>query len=92
VILSLKYGQRFGTWAVYQIEARASVGGTEGVAQFDYGLDVASSDIKNKEATPGSRPARTALRSPARIPGKRRRQGACAYRLERGTESRAVAS
>ena len=53
VILSLKYGQRFGTWAVYQIEARASVGGTEGVAQFDYGLDVASSDIKNKEATPG---------------------------------------
>jgi hypothetical protein len=53
VILSLKYGQRFGTWAVYQIEARASVGGTEGVAQFDYGLDVATSDIKNKEATPG---------------------------------------
>lgn len=53
VILSLKYGQRFGTWAVYQIEARASVGGTEGVAQFDYGLDVATSDIKNKEASPG---------------------------------------
>jgi len=53
VILSLKYGQRFGTWAVYQIEARASVGGTEGVAQFDYGLDVATTDIKNKEATPG---------------------------------------
>jgi len=53
VILSLKYGQRFGTWAVYQIEARASVGGTEGVAQFEYGLDVATSDIKNKEASPG---------------------------------------
>lgn len=53
VILSLKYGQRFGTWAVYQIEARASVGGTEGVAQFDYGLDVATADIKNKEAAPG---------------------------------------
>jgi len=53
VILSLKYGQRFGTWAVYQIEARASVGGTEGVAQFDYGLDVATTDIKNKEAAPG---------------------------------------
>lgn len=53
VILSLKYGQRFGTWATYQIEARASVGGTEGVAQFEYGLDVATPDVKNKEATPG---------------------------------------
>jgi hypothetical protein len=53
VILSLKYGQRFGTWAVYQIEARASVGGTEGVAQFDIGLSVATADIKNKEASPG---------------------------------------
>jgi hypothetical protein len=53
VILSLKYGQRFGTWAVYQIEARASVGGTEGVAQFDFGLSVATADIKNKEASPG---------------------------------------
>jgi hypothetical protein len=53
VILSLKYGQRFGTWAIYQIEARAAVGGTEGVAQFDYGLDVATPDVKNKEATPG---------------------------------------
>jgi len=53
VILSLKYGQRFGTWAVYQIEARASVGGTEGVAQFEYGLDVATADVKNKEASPG---------------------------------------
>jgi hypothetical protein len=53
VILSLKYGQRFGTWAVYQIEARGSVGGTEGVAQFDYGLDVATADVKNKEAAPG---------------------------------------
>lgn len=53
VILSLKYGQRFGTWATYQIEARASVGGTEGVAQFEYGLDVATVDVKNKEATPG---------------------------------------
>lgn len=53
VILSPKYGQRFGTWATYQIEARASVGGTEGVAQFEYGLDVATPDVKNKEATPG---------------------------------------
>ncbi len=53
VILSLKYGQRFGTWASYQIEARASVGGTEGVAQFNYGLDVATADVKNKEASPG---------------------------------------
>ena len=53
VILSLKYGQRFGTWAVYQIEARAAVGGTEGVAQLDYSLDVATDDIKNKNATPG---------------------------------------
>lgn len=53
VVLSLKYGQRFGTWATYQIEARASVGGTEGVAQFDYGLDVATADVKNKEASPG---------------------------------------
>jgi len=53
VILSLKYGQRFGSWANYQIEARASVGGTEGFAQFIYGLDVATTDIKNKDATPG---------------------------------------
>ncbi len=53
VILSLKYGQRFGTWAEYQIEARASVGGSEGLAQFDYLLDVATADVKNKEAAPG---------------------------------------
>jgi hypothetical protein len=53
VVLSLKYGQRFGTWATYQIEARAAVGGTEGVALFDFTLSVATDDIKNKEATPG---------------------------------------
>ncbi len=53
VILSLKYGQRFATWATYQIEARASVGGTEGVAQFEYVLSAATPDVKNKEATPG---------------------------------------
>ena len=55
VILSLKYGQRFGTWASYQIEARASVGGTEGVAQYDYVLAVATEDVKNKDASPGFR-------------------------------------
>jgi len=53
VILSVKYGQRFATWAEYQIEARAAVGGTEGVAQFEYVLSAATPDVKNKEATPG---------------------------------------
>lgn len=53
VILSVKYGQSFGTWADYQIEARAAVGGTEGVAQYNYLLDVATTDVKNKESAPG---------------------------------------
>lgn len=53
VILSIKYGQRFATWADYQIEARAAVGGTEGVAQYNYQLDAATADVKNKEAGPG---------------------------------------
>lgn len=53
VILRVKYGQRFATWAQYQVEARASVGGTEGLATMSYGLSAATDDIKNRNATPG---------------------------------------
>lgn len=53
VIIRVKHGQRFATWATYQIEARAAVGGTEGRATVDYVLGVAAEDVLNENATPG---------------------------------------
>lgn len=53
VVLSIKWGKRFSLRARYQIEARASVGGTEGVALYDdWLLPVSTPDAKNKDATP----------------------------------------
>ena len=53
VVLSVKWGKRFSYRAIYQIEARAAVGGTEGVALFDNWLLPASSeDVKNENAAP----------------------------------------
>lgn len=53
VVLSVKWGKRFSFRAIYQIEARAAVGGTEGVALFDNWLLPASTeDVRNENAAP----------------------------------------
>lgn len=52
VVMKVKFGVRFGTWADYQVEARASVGGSEGLATTDYLLSVLVDEVKNKDLAP----------------------------------------
>jgi hypothetical protein len=52
VIGRAKYGARYGTWADYQLEARASVSGTEGLATEYFPLGVLVSEVKNKDLFP----------------------------------------
>jgi hypothetical protein len=44
-ILSLEYGKRFATWVVTDIEVRAQVGGSEGVAIFTYYFLALKADV-----------------------------------------------
>lgn len=52
VTLRVKYGQRFAFWATYQIEARASTGGSERSTTIDYTLSAAKEDVTS-DTTPG---------------------------------------
>lgn len=52
VIGRAKFGARYGSWADYQLEARASVSGTEGLATELFSLGVLVSEAKNKDVAP----------------------------------------
>jgi hypothetical protein len=55
VVGQVKYGTRFGYWADYQLETRASVGGTEGLATEFLSLAVLVDEVKNKDVPPAWR-------------------------------------
>ena len=52
VTLRVKHGQRYAFWAQYQIEARASTGGSERSTSINYTLSAAKEDVTS-DSTPG---------------------------------------
>ena len=52
VNLSVRHGQRYAFWAIYQIEARAATAGSEKSTSYNYRLSAAQADV-TATATPG---------------------------------------
>jgi len=52
VIGRAKFGARYGSWADYQLETRASVGGSEGLATEFFSLGVLVGEVTDKNVAP----------------------------------------
>jgi len=51
-VVTVKYGKRYATWAQYDLQVRALVGGTEGSATMEFTLPALADDVDDQNVAP----------------------------------------